>query len=63
MKTTSTQPLIKTHLNAHVTMEKVGYWYVIRLYVGDHLKDKHRLDDYRDAMDYWKAFNQIARTA
>lgn len=58
-----TQPLIKTYRNAHVTMEKSGYWYTVRLYIHDRLEDKHRFDDYRSAMTYWKTFNKIARTA
>ena len=45
-------------------MEKAGYLYVVivRNARGD-IHDKMRCDDYRSAMDYWRAFNAIAKAA
>lgn len=43
-------------------MEKSSAWYLVnvRNAIGD-VHDKVRCDDYRTALDYWKAFNAIAR--
>ena len=39
-----------------------GY-YLVQCYKGSELHDKIRCDDYRMAMDYYKAFSAIAKTA
>jgi hypothetical protein len=52
--------------NAFVTFEKIesnySRWYDVRLRAPNGaLHDRIRCDDHRAAMDYWKAFNAIAR--
>lgn len=47
---------------AYVTFEKANAWYLVQLRAPNGaLHDKIRCDDYRAALDYWKAFNAIAR--
>jgi hypothetical protein len=45
-------------------LEKAGMWYCVQVRnaAGD-IHDKVRCDDYRMALDYWRAFNAIARAA
>lgn len=45
-------------------LDKSGYLYtvIVRNARGD-VYDKIRCDDYRDAMDYWRSFNAIAKAA
>lgn len=56
---------IKTFKNGHASMEKLfpsGY-YLVQCYKGTELHDKVRCDDYRMALDYYKAFQAIAKQA
>ena len=55
-------PRIRLHGNNHVTMERTPGGYAIRLYLNDRLEDKIRADDYHLALEYWKAFNRIAKS-
>jgi hypothetical protein len=57
------QPKIKTYRNNWcVVMEQTSVWYsvIVRNATGN-VHDKVRCDDYRNAMDYWRAFNAIAK--
>jgi hypothetical protein len=59
------QTKTKIYRNEWSTMlEKSGIWYCVyvRNSAGD-VHDKIRCDDYRMALDYWRAFNAIARAA
>jgi hypothetical protein len=59
------QPRIKLYRNDWSAMlEKAGMWYCVQVRnaAGD-IYDKVRCDDYRMALDYWRAFNAIARAA
>lgn len=53
----------KMHKNdSFVTFEKCNGWYEVRLRSPNgELHNKVRCDDYRDAMEYWKSFNAIAK--
>lgn len=56
---------IKVFSNGYATFERLfpsGY-YLIECYVGSELHDKIRCDDYRTALEYYKAFSAIAKTA
>jgi hypothetical protein len=45
-------------------MERVGAWYLVNVRDGrGDVHDKVRCDEYRDGLDYWRAFNAIARNA
>jgi hypothetical protein len=57
------QMKLKTYRNDWSAMlEKSGAWYCVnvRNAAGD-IHDKVRCDDYRMALDYWRAFNAIAK--
>lgn len=59
------KPKAKAYRNGwSVTLDKAGAFYVaiVRNGRGD-VHDKMRCDDYRDALDYWRAFNAIAKAA
>lgn len=59
------KPKAKVYSNDWSTyMEQSGWLYVVyvRNARGD-VHDKVRCDDYRSALDYWKAFNAIAKAA
>lgn len=59
------KPRVKEYRNGwSVYAEKGGtlYTVIVRNGRGD-VHDKMRCDTYRDAMDYWRAFNAIARNA
>lgn len=56
---------IKVFPNGYATLEKLfpsGY-YLVQCYKGTELHDKIRCDDYRMALEYYKAFSAIAKTA
>ena len=56
---------IKTYKNGHASFERLfpsGY-YLVQCYKGTELHDKVRCDDYRTALDYYRAFQAIARQA
>jgi hypothetical protein len=45
-------------------LEKAGMWYCVQVRnAAGGIHDKVRCDDYRMALDYWRAFNAIARAA
>jgi hypothetical protein len=56
---------IKVFPNGYATLEKLfpSGMYLVQCYKGTELHDKIRCDDYRSAMDYYKAFTAIAKTA
>jgi len=57
------QTKVKTYRNDWLAMlEKSGVWYcvTIRNTNGD-IHDKVRCDDYHTALDYWRAFNAVAK--
>lgn len=52
--------------NAFVTFEKIEsnasrFWAVLLRAPNGELHDKVKCDDYKNALDYWKIFNAIAR--
>ena len=55
----------KIHKNAMVTMDRhvITGMYTVTLHIGTQIADKARCDTYRQAGDYWKSFNKIAKTA
>ena len=54
-------PKIAVYKENHASIDKdAGGLYVVRVYKGNNLHDKVRCDDYRQAMDYYKAFRAIA---
>jgi hypothetical protein len=56
---------IKTYKNGHASFERLfpsGY-YLVQCYKGTELHDKVRCDDYRTALDYYRAFQAIAKQA
>jgi len=57
------QTKVKTYRNDWSTMlEKSGMWYCVHVRnAAGELHDKVRCDDYRMALDYWRAFNAIAK--
>ena len=59
------KPYCKVHKSgAWVTMDKQGAagMYEVKVYTAaGMLRDKVRCDDYRDALEYRRAFNAIAR--
>lgn len=59
------QTRMKLYSNGwHAMLEKSGVWYsaIVRNARGD-VHDKVRCDDYRMALDYYRAFSRIAKTA
>lgn len=57
------KPKMRFYKNGWETFfEKAGNWYCVdvRNSAGE-LHDKVRCDDYRMALDYWRAFNAIAK--
>jgi len=55
---------IKTYKNGHTVLDKTPTgFYLVKVYIGSELHDKVLCDTYRGAMDYFKSFNQIARSA
>jgi hypothetical protein len=59
------KPRVKIYKNGWETMlEKSGLWYSanVRNAAGE-IHDKVRCDDYRAALEYFRAFNAIAKNA
>ena len=56
---------IKVFSNGYATMERLypSGLYLIQCYVGTELHDKIRCDDYKSALDYYRAFAAIAKAA
>lgn len=56
---------IKVFSNGYATMERIypSGLYLIQCYVGTELHDKIRCDDYKSALDYYRAFVAIAKAA
>ena len=56
---------IKVYKNGHASMERLSPsgLYLVQVYIGTELHDKIRCDDYRAALDYYRAFQSIARNA
>lgn len=56
---------MKCYRNGYASIERrfpSGLW-LIECYIGTELHDKVRCDDYRTALDYYRAFCAIAKTA
>lgn len=56
---------IKTYDNGHASIERLspsGMW-LVQVYKGSELHDKIRCDDYRSALEYFRAFSAIAKNA
>jgi len=56
---------IKEFRNGYATMEQLfpSGLYLVQCYKGTELQDKIRCDDYRAALDYFRAFSAIAKAA
>lgn len=56
---------IKVFSNGYATFERLfpSGMYLVMCYVGDEVHDKIRCDDYRDACNYYKSFQAIAKNA
>ena len=56
---------IKTFKNGHASIEKIMHngMYLVQCYIGTELHDKIRCDDYQTAMQYYKAFSNIAKNS
>jgi hypothetical protein len=56
---------IKTFKHGHATIEKLSPsgMYLVQVYKGANLHDTIRLDDYRQAQEYFRAFCSIAKAA
>lgn len=56
---------LKVYKNGHASMERLSPsgLYLVQVYIGTELHDKIRCDDYRAALDYYRAFQSIARNA
>ena len=54
---------IKTYPHGYASMEKTGALYTVKVYIGTELHDKTRCDDYRAALEYFRAFAAIAKNA
>jgi hypothetical protein len=56
---------VKTFKHGHATIEKLAPsgMYLVQVYKGTELHDKVRLDDYRQAQEYFRAFCAIAKAA
>lgn len=56
---------IKAYDNGHASIERLspsGMW-LVQVYKGSELHDKIRCDDYRSALEYFRAFSAIAKNA
>ena len=55
----------KTFKNGHASIEKIMHngMYLVQCYIGTELHDKIRCDDYQTAMQYYKAFSNIAKNS
>jgi hypothetical protein len=55
---------IKTYKNGHTVFDKTPTgFYLVKVYIGSELRDKVLCDTYRAALEYLRAFNQMARAA
>jgi hypothetical protein len=56
---------IKSFKNGYATLEKLfpSGMYLVQCYIGTELHDKIRCDDYQIAMQYYKAFSNIAKNS
>lgn len=56
---------VKVYENGHASIERLSPsgMYLVQVYKGPHLHDKIRCDDYRAALDYYRAFAAIAKNA
>ena len=56
---------IKVFSNGYATLERLSPsgMYLVECYVGTELHDKIRCDDYHNALEYYKAFQAIAKAA
>ena len=56
---------IAVYPNGYATMERTEYTglYVVCVYRGQQLHDKRKLDDYRQALEFWRSFKAIAKAA
>jgi hypothetical protein len=56
---------IKVFSNGYATLERLfpSGMYLVQCYVGTELHDKICCDDYRSALEYYKSFQAIAKTA
>lgn len=52
---------IKTFRDNTVIYDKAGIWHCVTLRIGTGVHDKVRCDDYRGAMEYFRAFCKIAK--
>ena len=60
-----TMSKIKVFSSGYATLERLfpSGMYLVQCYKGTELHDKIRCDDYRSALEYYKAFKAIAKTA
>ena len=56
---------IKEYKNGYATLERLfpSGMYLVQLYKGSEMADKIRCDTYKAAMEYYKAFAKIAKSA
>ena len=56
---------IKCFANGYTSFERVAHngYYIVKVYVNDQLHDKIMCDTYKNAREYLRAFNAIARNA
>lgn len=56
---------IKEFKHGYATFEKLfpSGMYLIQCYIGSELHDKIRCDDYKTALQYYKAFSNIAKNS
>jgi hypothetical protein len=56
---------IKEFKHGYATFEKLfpSGMYLVQCYIGTELHDKIRCDDYQTAMQYYKAFSNIAKNS
>jgi hypothetical protein len=56
---------MKCFKNGHASMERLSPsgLYLVQVYIGTELHDKIRCDTYQGALEYYRAFQSIARNA
>lgn len=54
---------LKVYPNGYASIEKEGYLYTVKVYVGTELHDKVRCDTRKAAQEYFRAFAAIAKNA
>jgi hypothetical protein len=57
------RPRLNIYQNGSASMERVfpSGLYVVTVYRGSEVYDRVRCDTYRGALEYWRAFNRIAK--